>query len=141
MKIKLTENQLRRVINESVKKIIREYEDDVLDDTEDNADYDTDYAEDNEEDDYPSYDEWSKYLNGKEPVFEFYNKKTDDYDNIYVDYNPMKGILETGSVSNLGFSPDGDIKIRVEDGNFQSALEQLYEELTDKGAMEEFYAF
>ena len=109
-KIKLTENQLHRVIKESVKKILRE-------------------EWQNEQ--YPSYQDWSDFLHGKEPMFEFYNQEDDDYDSIYADYNEENGTLQSGSVTNIGFHPNGDVEVSVEDGDFDSAINEFYDELTN----------
>ena len=110
-KIQLTESQLHRVIKESVKKILKE--------------------EDIYNGQYPSYQEWPDFLHGKMPIFEFYNQKEDDYDNIYVDYNEESGTLQSRGVTNAGFYPDGNVEVSVEDGDFESAINEFFDKLTN----------
>ena len=110
-RIRLTESQLHNVIKESVRKILRENNGD----TEMNA----------------PYSEWEKFLGGKEPLFEFYNSETDDYDNIYVDYDEESGMLDSGYVTNIGFHKDGTASVEVFDGDFQSAMEEIYDKISN----------
>ena len=109
-KIRLTEAQLHRVIKESVKKILKEYM---------------------ENEQYPSYQEWSNFLHGTAPIFEFYNQENDDWDNIYADYNEKMGTIQSGSVTNIGFHPDGEVKVAVEDGDFDAAINEFYDKLSN----------
>ena len=98
--IRLNESMLNRIIKESVKMVLRES---------------------NEIN--PPYEMWEKYLNGKEPVFEFKDGI------IYVDYDETSGCLCSGYVTNAGFYQDGEVEVPVEDDDFQSALEDVYDKL------------
>lgn len=95
-----TEEQLHRVIKESIKRVLNEMENDNV-----------------------TYDAWSQYLGGKEPVFEFEDGLT------YVDYDENNGVLCSGHLTNIGFHKDGEVEVPVEDGNFQAALEEVYSQL------------
>lgn len=106
--IRITESKLNKMIVESVKRILKE-----------------------EEELHPSYQDWSKFLNNKEPVFEFYNHELDDYDNVYADYNEENGTIQSGYVTNTGFHPDGKVEVSVENGNFDTALNEFYNKLVD----------
>ena len=70
------------------------------------------------------YEAWGEFLNGKEPLFEFEDGI------IYVDYDENKGTLCSGGVTNVGFHKDGEVEVPVIDGNFQSALEEVYSQLS-----------
>lgn len=71
-----------------------------------------------------TYDDWSNYLGGKEPVFEFEDGL------VYVDFDENNGTLCSGHVTNIGFHKDGEVEVPVEDGDFQSALEEVYSQLS-----------
>ena len=101
-KIRLTESQLNRVIKESVNMILREMVENK-----------------------PSYSDWIKFLHGREPIFEI------DDDIVYVDYDEQSGCICAGGVSNAGFYSDGSAEIAVQDGDFESALSELYYQLQD----------
>ena len=75
--IRLNESMLHRIIKESVKRVLRES---------------------NEIN--PPYEMWEKYLNGKEPVFEFEDGI------IYVDYDETSGFLCSGGVTNAGIKTE-----------------------------------
>ena len=77
--------------------------------------------------DNPSYEEWSDFLNGKEPVFEF-----GDGNIVYVDYDEKNGTLCSGFVTNVGFHKDGDVEVPVKDGHFDWAMDNVYEQLCAK---------
>ena len=96
----ISESKLRSMISKSIKNILKEsfYEE------EENA----------------SYEDWSRYLNGKEPLFEFADGI------VYVDYDEASGCLCSGYVTNIGFHKDGEVEVPVEGGDFQSALEEVY---------------
>ena len=70
------------------------------------------------------YEAWSEYLHGKEPMFEFEDGI------IYVDYDENNGTLCSGHVTNNGFHKDGEVEVPVYDGNFQAALEEVYDQLS-----------
>ena len=70
------------------------------------------------------YEAWSEYLHGKEPLFEFEDGI------IYVDYDENNGTLCSGHVTNVGFHKDGEVEVPVYDGNFQAALEEVYDQLS-----------
>lgn len=76
----------------------------------------------NENENVP-YEAWSEFLNGREPLFEFEDGI------IYVDYDENKGTLCSGGVTNIGFHKDGEVEVPVIDGDFQSALEEVYSQL------------
>lgn len=100
-KVKLTENGLKKLIKESTAKILKEMETENV-----------------------PYEAWSEYLHGKEPLFEF------EDDIIYVDYDENNGTLCSGHVTNVGFHKDGEVEVPVYDGNFQAALEEVYDQLS-----------
>ena len=100
-KVKLTENGLKKLIKESTAKILREMETENV-----------------------PYEAWSEYLHGKEPLFEFEDGI------IYVDYDENNGTLCSGHVTNVGFHKDGEVEVPVYDGNFQAALEEVYDQLS-----------
>lgn len=100
-KVKLTENGLKKLIKESTAKILKEMETENV-----------------------PYEAWSEYLHGKEPLFEFEDGI------IYVDYDENNGTLCSGHVTNVGFHKDGEVEVPVEDGDFQSALEEVYSQLS-----------
>ena len=77
---------------------------------------------------YPTYEDWEDFLKGREPIFEF------DDGIVYVDYNESTGCLESGSVTNMGFSPDGEASVPVEHGDFHWALDGIYEILLETHA-------
>lgn len=77
----------------------------------------------NENENVP-YEAWSEFLNGREPLFEFEDGIT------YVDYDENKGTLCSGGVTNIGFHKDGEVEVPVIDGDFQSALEEVYSQLS-----------
>ena len=99
-KVKMTENGLKKLIKESTAKILKEMEMENV-----------------------PYEAWSEYLHGKEPLFEF------EDDIVYVDYDEATGCLCSGYVTNIGFHKDGEVEVPVEDGDFQSALEEVYSQL------------
>ena len=70
------------------------------------------------------YEAWSEYLGGKSPMFEFEDGI------IYVDYDESNGTLCSGHVTNVGFHKDGEVEVPVYDGNFQAALEEVYDQLS-----------
>ena len=98
--IQLNESMLKSIIKESVKRVLRE---------------------NNEIN--PPYEMWTKYLNGRTPIFEFEDGI------IYVDYDETSGCLCSGYVTNIGFHKDGEVEVPVENDDFQSALEEVYEKL------------
>lgn len=100
-KVKLTENGLKKLIKESTAKILKEMETENV-----------------------PYEAWSEYLHGKEPLFEFEDGI------IYVDYDENNGTLCSGHVTNVGFHKDGEVEVPVYDGNFQAALEEVYDQLS-----------
>lgn len=100
-KVKLTENGLKKLIKESTAKILKEMETENV-----------------------PYEAWSEYLHGKEPIFEFEDGI------IYVDYDENNGTLCSGHVTNVGFHKDGEVEVPVYDGNFQAALEEVYDQLS-----------
>ena len=100
-KVKLTENGLKKLIKESTAKIVKEMETENV-----------------------PYEAWSEYLHGKEPLFEFEDGI------IYVDYDENNGTLCSGHVTNVGFHKDGEVEVPVYDGNFQAALEEVYDQLS-----------
>lgn len=100
-KVKLTENGLKKLIKESTAKILKEMETENV-----------------------PYEAWSEYLHGKEPLFEFEDGI------IYVDYDENNGTLCSGHLTNVGFHKDGEVEVPVYDGNFQAALEEVYDQLS-----------
>lgn len=100
-KVKLTENGLKKLIKESTAKILKEMETENV-----------------------PYEAWSEYLGGKSPMFEFEDGI------IYVDYDENNGTLCSGHVTNVGFHKDGEVEVPVYDGNFQAALEEVYDQLS-----------
>ena len=100
-KVKLTENGLKKLIKESTAKILKEMETENV-----------------------PYEAWSEYLHGKEPLFEFEDGI------IYVDYDESNGTLCSGHLTNVGFHKDGEVEVPVYDGNFQAALEEVYDQLS-----------
>ena len=100
-KVKLTENGLKKLIKESTAKILKEMETENV-----------------------PYEAWLEYLHGKEPLFEFEDGI------IYVDYDENNGTLCSGHVTNVGFHKDGEVEVPVYDGNFQAALEEVYDQLS-----------
>ena len=100
-KLKLTESGLKKIIKESTAKILKEMETENV-----------------------PYEAWSEYLHGKEPIFEFEDGI------IYVDYDENNGTLCSGHVTNVGFHKDGEVEVPVYDGNFQAALEEVYDQLS-----------
>lgn len=100
-KVKLTENGLKKLIKESTAKILKEMETENV-----------------------PYEAWSEYLHGKEPLFEFEDGI------IYVDYDENNGTLCSGHVTNVGFHKDGEVEVPVYDGDFQAALEEVYDQLS-----------
>ena len=102
-RIKLTESQLHNVIRRCINEALNS-------EVEGNA----------------TYEDYIQYLRGKIPVFEF-------GDNIvYVDYDATTGNLVSGAVTNIGFHSNGDAEIPVVDGDFQSAMEEMYAQLSEK---------
>ena len=99
--VKLTENGLKKLIKESTAKILKEMETENV-----------------------PYEAWSEYLGGKSPIFEFEDGI------IYVDYDENNGTLCSGHVTNVGFHKDGEVEVPVYDGNFQAALEEVYDQLS-----------
>lgn len=69
------------------------------------------------------YEAWENFLNGKTPVFEFEDGLT------YVDYDENDGTINSGHVTNVGFHKDGEVSVEVYDGDFQGAIEELYDKL------------
>lgn len=100
-KVKLTENGLKKLIKESTAKILKEMETENV-----------------------PYEAWLEYLHGKEPLFEFEDGI------IYVDYDENNGTLCSGHLTNVGFHKDGEVEVPVYDGNFQAALEEVYDQLS-----------
>ena len=98
--IRISESTLHNIIKESVKRVLRE---------------------NNEIN--PPYEMWTKYLNGRTPIFEFEDGI------VYVDYDENSGCLCSGHVTNYGFHKNGEVEVPVEDGDFQSALEEVYDQL------------
>ena len=98
--IRLNESTLNRIIKESVKRILMEN------------------SENN-----PPYEMWMKFLNGRMPLLEFEDGV------VYVDYDETIGCLCSGHVTNIGFHKDGEVEVPVEDDDFQSALEEVYDQL------------
>lgn len=98
--IRINESTLHKIIKESVKRVLRE---------------------NNEIN--PPYEMWTKYLNGRTPIFEFEDGI------VYVDYDENSGCLCSGHVTNYGFHKNGEVEVPVEDGDFQSALEEVYNQL------------
>lgn len=49
-----------------------------------------------------------------------------------MDYDEATGNLVSGGATNAGFYPDGEAEIPVEDGDFQSAMEEMYTQLSEK---------
>lgn len=102
-RIKLTEAQLHNVIRKCINEALNG-------EAEGNA----------------TYEDYKQFLGGQTPVFEF-------GDNIvYVDYDEATGNLVSGGATNAGFYPDGEAEIPVEDGDFQSAMEEMYAQLSEK---------
>ena len=102
-KIRLTESQLHGIIKESVKRVLREM-------NSENA----------------PYSAWEAFLRGKTPAFEFADGIT------YVDYDEKNGMLCSGGVTNIGFHKDGEVEVPVIDGDFQSAIEEVYDQLASR---------
>lgn len=102
-KIRLTESQLHGIIKESVKRVLREM-------NGENA----------------PYSAWEAFLRGKTPAFEFADGIT------YVDYDEANGTLCSGGVTNIGFHKDGEVEVPVIDGDFQSAIEEMYDRLASR---------
>lgn len=102
MKKAINESQLRQIVAESVKRILKEMNED-----------------------HASYADWESFLGGKEPIFDFRDG------NVYIDYDEATGCgcLCSGYVTNNGFHKDGECEVPVENGDFQSALEEIYGEL------------
>lgn len=100
-KLKLTESGLKKLIKESTAKILKEMETENV-----------------------PYEAWSEYLHGKEPLFEFEDGI------IYVDYDENNGTLCSGHVTNNGFHKDGEVEVPVYNGDFQAALEEVYDQLS-----------
>lgn len=100
MKIILTESELKRMVIEAVEATMGELN--------------------------PTYDEWSQFLGGREPMFELGDEV------VYVDYDEERGVLCSGGVTNAGFYQDGQVEVPVENGDFQSALEEIYSQLSAK---------
>lgn len=100
MKIILTESELKRMVAEAVEATMGELN--------------------------PTYDEWSQFLGGREPMFELGDEV------VYVDYDEERGVLCSGGVTNAGFYQDGQVEVPVENGDFQSALEEIYSQLSAK---------
>ena len=100
-RIRLSEAQLHRVIKESVRKVLKE----------------------EMEGSNATYDARSKCLHGREPLFEFEDGL------VYVDYDENTGCLNSGHVTNIGFHKDGEVEVPVENGDFQSASEEVYSQL------------
>ena len=100
-KVKLTENGLKKLIKESTAKILKEMETENV-----------------------PYEAWSECLHGREPLFEFEDGI------IYVDYDENNGTLCSGYVTNVGFHKDGEVEVPVYNGDFQAALEEVYDQLS-----------
>lgn len=98
--IRLNESTLNRIIKESVKRVLRE-----------NSEIN------------PPYEMWVRFLKGRTPIFEFEDGV------VNVDYDETSGCLCSGHVTNSGFHENGEVEVPVEDGDFQSALEEVYDQL------------
>lgn len=98
--VRLTESQLHGIIKESVKRVLREM-------NGENA----------------PYSAWSAFLRGRTPLFEFADGI------VYVDYDEANGTLCSGGVTNIGFHKDGEVEVPVINGDFQSAIEEVYDRL------------
>ena len=134
----MNEQQFERFITENAIRVAQRY---LMETIDGGADFDGGIEEEFDEDeldagadeegeemagDNPPYEAWSEYLHGKEPLFEFKDGI------IYVDYDENNGTLCSGGVTNVGFHKDGEVEVPVIDGDFQSALEEVYEQLSLK---------